>query len=193
LRRAAICRSNTYQGSDVKRTDGCITGAGWPSVEQTVKRHCQALAADLISVAGHSWWAAPNTYRGSMFRWRMFHGKQWHSQIPRPRNTSVPSSRSSQSSGLCRETLLVSSRLGGGAATGHLVTNHQGDERERQSNHCLRLGAFCPDVPAQSVLYIRKTHHEGSAHWWPVRQRALALPSGVTRSQSAEDQTRVPA
>ena len=130
---------------------------------------------------------------GRCFRGAMFHGKQWRPQTPRPRNSSVPSSRSSQSSGLCQKTLLVSSRLGGGAATGHLVTSHQGDERERQSNHCLRLGAFCPDVPAQSVLYIRKTHHEGSAHWWPVRQRALALPSGVTRSQSAEDQTRVPA
>jgi len=53
---------NTYQAAVVKRADGCIAGAGWPSVEQTVKRLCQAIGADLISVAGHSRWAAPNTY-----------------------------------------------------------------------------------------------------------------------------------
>ena len=43
-----------YQDSDVKRANGCTTGAGWPSVKQTVSRHSQASAADLISVAGHS-------------------------------------------------------------------------------------------------------------------------------------------
>jgi hypothetical protein len=31
-------KPNTYQGSVVKRTDGCIAGAEWPSVEQIVKR-----------------------------------------------------------------------------------------------------------------------------------------------------------
>ena len=82
----------------------------------------------------------------------MFHGKQWPPQGPRPRNSSVPSSRSSQSSGLCRETLLVSVRLGGGAATGHLGTDHQADERERRSNHAIGLRGVRPDIPAQSVL-----------------------------------------
>jgi hypothetical protein len=42
-----------------------------------------------------------------------------------------------KASGLCPQTLLVSSRLGGGAATGDLVTDHQGDERERPSNHAM--------------------------------------------------------
>jgi len=55
-------------------------------------------------------------------------------------------------SGLCRETLLVSSRLGGGAATMNLVTHHQADERESQSNHAIRLGALRPDGPVQSGL-----------------------------------------
>jgi hypothetical protein len=40
---------------------------GWPPATQTVKRRGQATAADLISVAGYSLWAAPTTYRGSMF------------------------------------------------------------------------------------------------------------------------------
>ena len=44
-----------------------------------------------------------------------------------------------------------------------LVTDHQEDEQERPSNHAVRLGAFRPDGPAQSALYIRKTHPEGSA------------------------------
>ena len=57
-------------------------------------------------------------------------------------------------SGLCSKTLLVSVRLGGGAATRDLVTDHQGSERERRSNQTVRLRVFRPDVPAQSVLYI---------------------------------------
>src|SRR2546430_1032239 len=43
-------RPNTYQGSGVKRADGCITGVGGPSVKQIVSRHSQASVADLISV-----------------------------------------------------------------------------------------------------------------------------------------------
>ena len=53
---------NPYQGSGVKRADECIAGAGWPSEKQRVKRPEQVSAADLISVAGHSTWAVPNTY-----------------------------------------------------------------------------------------------------------------------------------
>ena len=45
---------NPYQASVVKRTDGGIAGAGEPSDKQTVSRHPQVPAADLISVAGHS-------------------------------------------------------------------------------------------------------------------------------------------
>jgi hypothetical protein len=52
--RQRIGAPNTYQASVVKRADGCIAGAGWPSVEQTVNRYRQVFAADLISVAGHS-------------------------------------------------------------------------------------------------------------------------------------------
>src|SRR6266540_2546858 len=82
-------------------------------------------------------------------------GEQQCSQGLRPRNSSVPSSRSSQSSGLCPKTLLVSVRLGGGAATGRLVTDHQEGERERRSNQTVRLRVLGPDAPAQSVLYIQ--------------------------------------
>src|SRR5215471_9164422 len=39
-----------------------------------------------------------------------------------------------KTSRLCPKTLLVSLRLGEGAATRDLVTHHQEDERERQSN-----------------------------------------------------------
>jgi len=35
-----------------------------------------------------------------------------------------------------------------------LVTDHQEDEQERPSNHAMRLGGLCPDIPSQSVLYI---------------------------------------
>ena len=169
--------ANTYQAYDVSGQTDPSAGAGWPSEEQKVKHRGQGFAADLISVTGHSMWAVPNTYSGSMFLWSMVHGKQWRPQMLRPRNSSVPSSRSSQNSGLCRGTLLVSVRLGGGAATTALVTNHQEGERERPSNHCLRLRALRPDVPVQSVLYIRKKHQEGSPLWGPVRPRAPALPS----------------
>jgi hypothetical protein len=47
-------RPNPYEASVVKRTDGCIAGAGWPSVKHLVSHLCQAFVADLISVAGHS-------------------------------------------------------------------------------------------------------------------------------------------
>ena len=45
---------NPYQADDVKRTDECPTGTGWPSEKLIVSRHPQVSAADLISVAGHS-------------------------------------------------------------------------------------------------------------------------------------------
>jgi hypothetical protein len=45
---------NSYQGSVVKRADGCTAGAGWPSAKQAVNRRGQASVADLIAVAGHS-------------------------------------------------------------------------------------------------------------------------------------------
>ena len=112
---------------------------------------CQVFAADLISVAGHSTWAAPNTYRGSMFSYSVS-GEQWPPQMPRPRNTSVPLSRSSQVGGLCRETLLVSGRLGEGAATRHSMTSHKEDERESASNHGLWLQALWPETSSQSRL-----------------------------------------
>ena len=37
-------------------------GVEWPSARQAVSRRSQASEADLLSVAGHSTWAAPNTY-----------------------------------------------------------------------------------------------------------------------------------
>src|SRR6266478_9130331 len=107
-------------------------------------------------------------------------GEQQCPQTLRPRSSSVPSSRSFQSGGLCPKTLLVSPRLGGGAATGPLVTAHQADERERQSNQSLRLRAFRPATPSQSMLYIRKESAEGSALSEPVRRWALSLSSAVT-------------
>ena len=150
--------TNTYEAADVKRADGCIYGGGVAVRETNGESSCQVSAADLISVAGHSLGLHQTPIEGQCFRGAMFHGKQWHPQAPRPRNSSVPSCRSSQSSGLCPKTLLVSVRLGGGAATGHLVTHHQEDEQERQSNQTLGSGSCSPDIPSQSMLYIRKEH-----------------------------------
>src|SRR5215813_8336342 len=45
---------NTSQAAGVKRADGCIAGAGEPSVKQPVNHRSQAFGADLISGAGHS-------------------------------------------------------------------------------------------------------------------------------------------
>ena len=50
-----------------------------------------------------------------------------------------------------------------------LVTEHQEDERERPSNQHVRLRAFRPVTPAQSMLYIRKESTKGSAQREPVR------------------------
>ena len=47
-------KTNTSQASVVKRADACLAGAGWPSAEHLVISLYQAIAADLISVAGHS-------------------------------------------------------------------------------------------------------------------------------------------
>lgn len=96
-------------------------------------------------------------------------------------------------SGLGPKTLPVRVGLGGGAAARSLVTDHQAGERERRSNQTVRLGAFRPDAPSQSVLYIRKGYQAGSARCWPVRRQAPPLPSGVTRSRNAVDQTLVSA
>jgi hypothetical protein len=48
-----IAPPNPYQAAVVKWTDECIAGAEGPSEEPLVKHASQALAADLISSAGH--------------------------------------------------------------------------------------------------------------------------------------------
>ena len=58
-------------------------GGGVAVRKQLVNRLCQAIAADLISVTGHSLWAAPNTYRGSMFS-HSLGGEQWPPQETTP-------------------------------------------------------------------------------------------------------------
>src|SRR5262249_60335221 len=91
--------------------------------------------------------------------------------------------------GVCHTTLLVRVRFGGGAATADLVTGHQEGERERRSNQTVRLRGLRPDVPVQSMRYIRKEHQKGSPLCGLVRPRAPSLPSTVTRRQSAAGQT----
>jgi hypothetical protein len=54
---------------------------------------------------------------------------------------------------VCPKTLPVRPRLGGGAATADLVTDHQEGERESRSNQTVRLQGLRPDVPIQSVQY----------------------------------------
>ena len=77
MRVSAIRWPNTYQGSVVKRADGCIAGAEGPSEEHLVNHHCQAIAADLISVAGPSRRLHQTPIEGQCFSGVMFHGKQW--------------------------------------------------------------------------------------------------------------------
>ena len=124
---------------------------GGVAVRRTVGTHPgQAVVTDLISGAGHSQWLhqTPIEGPGSLTWWSEELGTP---QSPRPINSSVPLFRSSRYSGLGRQTLLVSARLGEGAATRHLVMEHQEDERESSSNHRLRLGALCPEGLIQSL------------------------------------------
>ena len=114
----------------------------------------KASAADVISVAGYSLSCTTHLSRVNVS------GEQYATGNSGPRKGHAletllyPHSGPFNASGLCPKTLLVSLRLGGGAATGHLVTEHQEDERERQSNQTVRLRGFRPDAPAQSVLYL---------------------------------------
>ena len=129
-----------------------------------------------------------------MFRWSMFHGNQGHSQTSRPRNAFVPSCRSSQERGLCPQTLLVRSRLGGGATTRHWGTAHQADEQERRSHQPPGLRALGAAVPhTVGAVYIRTEHQVSSTRRRPVRRPAPSLPSAVTQQQTAGGQTAVPA
>jgi hypothetical protein len=185
---------NPYQADDVKWTDRGIAGAGWPSEEQSVNPSCQAGAADFISVAGHSLGLHQAPMEGRYLLSVCGEGsglRRGHALETLP----CPHAALLNASGLCPQTLLGSARLGGGAATGHLVTMHQGGERERGSNQTVRLRGFCPDVPAQPVLdiHLRKEHRAGSPLCGPVRRWAPSLPSAVTQSQSGGDQTLVPA
>ena len=159
-------------------------GAGWPSVKHTVKRRDQVSAADLISVAGHSLSCTKHLLRVNVSVEQCSTGNSGTRKCHALETLLCPRPGPVNASGLCRETLLVSVELGGGAATGALVTEHQEGERERRSNQRQGLRAYGPDAPAQSALYIRKEHQEGSALCRPVRRQAPSLPSRVTRSQS---------
>jgi hypothetical protein len=68
-------------------------------------------------------------------------------------NLPCPHAGPVTASGLCQETRLVSVALGGGAATGSLVTPHQDGERERQAKQTVGLRALGPEAPAQSALH----------------------------------------
>jgi len=68
-----------------------------PSAKHTVKHLGQAIGADLISVAGHSLRLHHTPLEDHCFPWTIVHGKQEPPQELRPRNASVPSSRSSHS------------------------------------------------------------------------------------------------
>jgi hypothetical protein len=151
-----VQRPNPYEASVVKRTDGCIAGAGWPSVKHLVSHLCQAFVADLISVAGHSLGLHQTPIEGQCFCGQCSTGNSSTCKCYALETLLCPHAGPLNASGLCRETLLVSVELGGGAATGPLVTDHQADERERRSNQNLGLGAFRPDVPSQSVLYLAR-------------------------------------
>src|SRR5262245_65928442 len=107
------------------------------------------------------------------------------------RNSSVPSCRSSRSSGLCPKTLLVSSRLGGGAPATALVMPHQAGERERQSNRGLVLRAFCPATPAQYTLYRKKEGGKGSVWNGQVKAKGRDRNEEVTGQLSGEGDTVV--
>ena len=65
-----------------------------------------------------------------------------------------------------------------------MVTDHQEDERERQSNQSLGLRAFRPDTPSQSALYIRKEHEEAQPCVGQL-DRGLCLSPQRLRSHKA--------
>jgi hypothetical protein len=61
---------NPYEASGVKRADVCTTGAGWPAEEHVVTHARQAVATDVISVAGPSLKLHPTPIEGQLFPWR---------------------------------------------------------------------------------------------------------------------------
>src|SRR5262245_36024114 len=114
----SIRAANTYEASVVKRTDRCIAGARWPSETQLVNPSRQVVAADLISVAGHSLGLhqTPIEGRYPLTTCREDSGLRKGHALE---TLLCPHSGRFTASGLCPQTLLVSFRLGGGAATGH--------------------------------------------------------------------------
>jgi hypothetical protein len=120
-------------------------GGGVAVRKYLVIHQAQVSMADLISVAGHNLWPNQTPIEG---RWSLTlsvenSGLRGGYALE---TLLCPHAGLLNASGLCPQTLLVSFRLGGGAATRHLVTDHQESERERQSNQRLRLGPFVQRV-----------------------------------------------
>ena len=114
---------------------------------------CQVTAADLISVAGHSLRLHQTPVEG---RYSLTICVE-NSGARRPHALETllcPHTGLLNASGLCLKTLLVSLRLGGGAATRPLMTSHQEGEQERQSNQAMWLRALRLATLLQSMLYI---------------------------------------
>jgi hypothetical protein len=168
-------------------------GGGVAVRKQRVNRLCQAIEADLISVAGRSLWLHQTPLEGRYSLTLCVENsgpRKGHAR----ETLLYPPPGLLNGSGLCPKTLLVSLRLGGGAATRHWVTSHQGGERERRSHQSQGLRALGPEVLLTvDAVYIRKEHHAGSTRCRPVRRQAPSLPSAVTPKQSAGGQTAVPA
>ena len=106
-------------------------------------------------------------------------GDQWPPSRPRPRTASVSSGRAAQSRGWWPQTLLVRARRGGGAATGHGVTEPQAEEQQRGATQPHGLRALGPAVlHTVGAVALRKEPQVSSPRCRPVRRQAPALPSG---------------
>ena len=87
-----------------------------------------------------------------MFLWRMFTGNRSLRRGYVLATLLCSHAGLFHESGLYPKTLLVSARLGGEAATGHLVTDHPGSEQARRSTQTVRLRVWRPEAPFQSGL-----------------------------------------
>ena len=169
------------------------TGRG-AAAPGTVIRRGQARAADVIAGAGHSLGCTTHLWRVEVARGTDLAGHRGARRGHARDTLQCPHAGPVNASGWCPKTLLVSGRRGGGAAPGHVVTQHPGGEPERESTQPHGRRALGPEAPRTvRAGYRRQEPQAGSPRWRPVRRQARSLRSAVRQKQSAGGQRAVPA
>ena len=169
-------------------------GGGGPSATQTVKHLRQASAADFSSGAGHSLELHHTPLEEHGVPWHIGHGTPEPPQRLRPRNSAVPSCRSTQGQRVVSaDPPRESQPRERGSPWGLGAASPSRCARATVPAHGTAPGLSSSSSCTVCAVSLRKEQQQGSPRCGPVSPWARALPAVGRQRPRVADQTRGPA